>query len=245
MMSTDQPPRIFILGSCVSRDALEHASDRFELASYLARTSMASIGMPKVEDEDVRSKVAGIASPFQRRMLVNDLDKTTTSLISSTPHDILLLDFVDERFNLLLSGRTVFSYSGELEKSGVEVGDRGVVAPDSEAFLSLWLAGFSRLLSDVDPAKVVLNRVYWAERFPDGSDASSRGWIHRSNAVLQRLYDAVDQYWALRRIDYPREIVVADPLHKWGVAPYHYTSEFYAHTIAALDQMTSDGAHRG
>jgi hypothetical protein len=240
-MSTDHSPRIFILGSCVSRDALEQEPGRFELVNYLARTSMASIGMPMVEDEKVRRKVAEIASPFQQRMLLNDLDKTTMSLIKTTPHDILLLDFVDERFNLLLSGRSLFSFSGELEKSGVEAEERVVVTPDSESFLSLWLAGLGRLLSDVDTTKVVLNRVYWAERFPDGSDASSRGWIQRSNAVLQRLYDAADQYWTLRRIDYPREIVVADPHHKWGVAPYHYTTEFYAHTIAALEQMAFRG----
>jgi hypothetical protein len=35
--------------------------------------------------------------------------------------------------------------------------------------------------------------------------------------------------------------VVADPHHKWGVAPYHYTTEFYAHTIAALEQMAFGG----
>ena len=236
-MSTSQLPRVFILGSGVSMDALEQGPGRFEVVNYLSRTSMASIGMPRVEDDEVRRKVAGIASPLQQRMLLNDLDKTTTSLIKATPHDILLLDFVDERFNLLLSGRSLFSLSGELEKSGVETEGRVVVTPDSDSFLSLWLAGLGRLLSEVDPAKVVLNRAYWAEHFPDGSDASSRGWIQRNNAVLQRLYDAVDKYWSLRRIDYPREILVADPGHKWGVAPYHYTGAFYAHTLAVLDQI--------
>ncbi|QNP41427.1 DUF6270 domain-containing protein [Lysobacter solisilvae (ex Woo and Kim 2020)] len=236
-MTIPQSTRIFILGSCVSRDALEQELGRFELVNYLARTSMASVGMPKVEDDEVRHKVAGIASPFQRRMLLNDLDKTTISLIKATPHDILLIDFVDERFNLLLSGRSLFSLSGELEKSGFEIEGRVALAPDSDSFLSLWLAGLGRLLSEVDPAKVVLNRAYWAERFPDGSDASSRGWIQRNNAVLQRLYDAVDKHWSLKRIDYPREIVLADPRHKWGVAPYHYTEAFYTHTLTMLDQI--------
>lgn len=234
-----RPSRVFILGSCVSRDALEQEPGRFELVSYLARTSMASIGMPKVEDAEVRAKVAGFASPFQKRMLLNDLDKSTVALVKDTPHDILLLDFIDERFNLLLTGHSLFSLSGELEKAGVEVGGRVVVAPGSESFISLWLAGLGRLLSEVDPGKVVLNRAYWAERFPDGSDASSRGWILRNNALLQRLYDEVDRYWSLKRIDYPGEVVVAEPGHKWGIAPYHYTSAFYAHTLATLDRVVN------
>lgn len=221
----------------MSRDALEQEPGRFELANYLARTSMASIGLPSVEDDGVRRNVAGIASPFQRRMLVNDLDKTTLDVVKATPHDVLLLDFVDERFSLVLSGRSAFSLSGELEKSGVGTEGRVALAPDSESFLALWVAGLGRLLSEVDPSRVILNRAYWAERFPDGTDASSRGWIQRNNAVLQRLYDEVDKHWSLKKIDYPRELIVADPGHKWGVAPYHYTVAFYAHTLAMLGRM--------
>lgn len=41
----------------------------------------------------------------------------------------------------------------------------------------------------------MLNR---AERFPDGSDASSMGWIKRNNALLQLFYDRVDKYWRLK-----------------------------------------------
>jgi hypothetical protein len=236
-MSEEQLQRVFILGSCVSRDALEIVPGHFELASYLARTSLASVGMPPVSDSEVRGKVAGLASPFQRRMLLNDLDKSTLVTIAETAHDILLLDFIDERFNVVLSGSSLFSVSGELEKAGFELGARTVLSPDSDVFLTLWLAGLDRLLSTVDQSKVVLNRAYWAERFPDGSDASSMGWIRRSNATLRRLYDAVERHWRLPCIDYPPELVVADPQHRWGVAPYHYTEAFYRHAVSELERI--------
>jgi hypothetical protein len=204
------------------------------LASYLARTSISSIGMSPVQESGVRKKVAGISSSFQRRMLYNDLDKTTLATIAVTSHDILLLDFIDERFELVLSDDTLFSYSGELQKAGLEIGDRATLRPDSESFLSLWLSGMERLMAAVDPAKVVLNRAYWAERFPDGSDASSMGWIRRNNAILQRLYDAVDRNWSLKCVDYPPGLLVADPQHRWGVAPYHYTQACYDHAIESI-----------
>ncbi|MFC3551481.1 DUF6270 domain-containing protein [Lysobacter cavernae] len=229
--------RVFIFGSCVSRDALEQVPSVFELTGYLARTSMASIGMPMVDETEVREVVAGLASPFQRRMATNDLDKGTLSAIVSTPHDVLLIDFIDERFNLLATGSSFFSHSGELQHAGIEPGERAVIAPGSDAFMSLWVAGFERFLATVDVSTVVLNRAYWAERFQDGSDASSLRWIRDSNAMLQQIYDKVDARWSLRAIDYPEDIVFADPQHRWGKAPYHYAQPFYEHTVHSLQAL--------
>lgn len=201
---------------------------------------MASVGLEAVADTRVRNAVDGLSSSFQRRMLTNDLDKTTLSIIGSTPHDVLLLDFIDERFNLALTGSTLFSLSGELERSGLDMAGRSRITPDGDVFFALWTAGLGRLLSSVDKSRVVLNRVYWAEYLPDGSDASSPGWIRRSNAVLQHLYDTVDAYWGLPCIDYPRESLVADPDHRWGLAPFHYTAEVYRHTLAELERLTAN-----
>lgn len=231
-------PRVFVIGG-VSREAITAVPGRFELASYVARTSMASIGTSPVSDREVREKVAGLSNPFQRRMISNDLDKSTLQLIRSVPHDILLIDFIDERFNLALAGDTLFSLSGELEGSGFGIGQRAVVAPESETFLSLWMAGISRLLASVDQRKVVVNRIYWAERFPDGKPSASRGWVRRNNALLQRLYDTVDRYWSLKHIDYPPGVLIADPNHRWGVAPYHFAAPFHRHAVEELAWLAS------
>lgn len=239
-MANDAMRRVLILGSCVSRDALEIDPDAFKIVNYLARTSMASVGMSAVDDLDVRQKVATLPSDFQRRMALNDLDKTTSTFVRDTPHDILLLDFVDERFNLVLTGKTLYSLSGELEKSGLDTEGKTLLTPDSESFLSLWSMGLERLLSSVDRTKVVLNRAYWAERNRDGSEASSMGWIKRNNALLKRLYEAAERSWHIPSIHYPPEIILADPGHRWGKAPYHYTETLYLHTIQELKRLTMD-----
>lgn len=87
----------------------------------------------------------------------------------------------------------------------------------------------------------MLNKAYWAECFPDGTDASSLRWIRSSNAFLQQLYDAVEARWMLRTIAYPKDLVLADPAHKWGKAPYHYAQPFYEHTIHSLQALTARG----
>lgn len=231
--------RVFILGSCVSRDALEQVPNVFELAAYLARTSIASIGLPPVDDSHVRRVLTELPSAFQRRMLANDLDKETLATIARTPHDVLLIDFIDERFDLVLSGDSIFSLSGELAQTGFDPGQRERLSPGSEAFLARWIAGFERLLAAVDPTTIVLNKAYWAERFPDGTDASSLRWIRSSNAFLQQLYDSIEARWTLQSIRYPEELVRADPAHKWGKAPYHFAYPFYEHTIQALQKLTA------
>ncbi|WP_220094184.1 MULTISPECIES: DUF6270 domain-containing protein [unclassified Pseudoxanthomonas] len=229
---------VFILGSCVSRDALEGNEDLFAIRQYVARTSMASFGLDPVSEVQVRDLVASLQSPFQRRMLFNDLDKTTGTLLAGNPHDILLLDFIDERFKLVLAGNTCFSLSGELEHAGFQSEGRVLLTPDSEEFLTLWLAGVSRLLGSVDRSKLVINRAFWAEKFEDGSDASSIRWIKDNNEILSRLYDALEKHWSLRYIDYPESVVRADPNHRWGKAPYHFTQTYYDHTVAELAKIT-------
>nr|WP_255656617.1 DUF6270 domain-containing protein [Lysobacter lactosilyticus] len=226
--------RVFILGSCVSRDALEQVPGAFEVAAYLARTSMASIGMARVDDASAREVVANLPSAFQRRMLFNDLDKTTLATIAATPHDVLLVDCIDERFPLVRADDSFYSYSGEMQKGGLSIEGRETIAPDSDAFVEAWLAGFEKFLGAIDTSRVVLNRALWAEHFPDGTPVSSMGWIRRSNATLCRLYDVVAERWTLPSIDYPDALIVGDPAHRWGVAPYHYTQPFYEHTIASL-----------
>ena len=247
--------RVFILGSCVSRDMIQYFPGEFAFTDYFARTSIASIGLPAVVDREARAAIASLSSAFQRRMLDNDFDKTTLRRIAGAEHDILLLDLIDERFSLVRakgaglsrlvpSRRSWFTFSDELKNGGFQPGNRQVLAPDADEFLPLWTAGFEKLLASVDRDKVVLNRTFWAERFVDGTEPAKRewieknkGWIRRNNALLQRLYDTIEARWSLKTIHYAPELLVADPGHRWGTAPYHYATPFYRHTADALHAL--------
>ena len=67
--------RVFILGSCVSRDAFSLPSDGLELVGYFARTSLASAFHPQVAPRSLAQLATAIPSSFQRRMVQADLDK--------------------------------------------------------------------------------------------------------------------------------------------------------------------------
>ncbi|WP_269790061.1 DUF6270 domain-containing protein [Stenotrophomonas sp. Iso1] len=228
------PARIFILGSCVSRDIFELDLPSFELAGYLARTSMAGFGLPPVSDDEVRACATGLQSPFQRSMALNDLDKTTLSRIKATECDFILLDFIDERFSLVRGGEGFFSLSGELERAGFVVGTRDVITPDSSAFEHLWLAGFERFVRSVGADRIILNKAFWASATDDPEFVISKSWVDRNNEILSRLYTLIEHVLKLQTIHYPLEVIVGDSKHKWGVAPYHYTAATYQHAAAEI-----------
>lgn len=238
-MPSLQRPKVFILGSCVSRDGLVTAQDAFELTQYIARTSLASFGAKSVSDKVPYELMRAMPSPFQQRMLLNDLEKGTAGHLHDDQHDLLLLDFVDERFMLVMADSTFYSLSGELEKAGFDRESRTLLAPGSDEFMALWIQGLDRLIASVDCNRVVLNRVYWAEQMPDGSVVSSLGWIRRNNDLLKRLYEAVDVRWRPHCIEYPEKLLCADPDHRWGVAPYHYTAGLYQYMTAELQRIAN------
>ncbi len=113
-MKKNNQTKIFILGSCVTRDALELAKKgQFVLTDYLARTSIASAFQDNAIFEYDTSK---IASAFQRRMVDNDLLKSTTNTLINTDFDFLVIDLIDERFDIVKNDKNqYFTLSSEFK----------------------------------------------------------------------------------------------------------------------------------
>ena len=118
--------KILIFGSCVSRDILNYpqAKAQFMLVDYYARSSIASLGAMSIE---MPSEVQNIGSKFQRRMIERDIRKDFLKDLARLQFDVLLIDLIDERFNLYVEpdGR-VCTLSSELVSSGFpKDSDRG------------------------------------------------------------------------------------------------------------------------
>ena len=71
--------KVGILGSCVTRDAIEH-SDRLDVAYYVARSSLASIySSPPLNIAQDELKVDNKGN-FECRMLEYDINKQSAGL---------------------------------------------------------------------------------------------------------------------------------------------------------------------
>lgn len=238
------PARIFILGSCVSRDAFSLPYKEMELVAYVARTSLASAFHSQVAPRSLARLAASIPSSFQRRMVLADLDKRLPIMLKETDFDVLLIDLIDERFNLLQveggNGRPGL-YTLSAEFSRIHDGRGRLVPADSSERWRAWTRGVSRLLQLVSVHKIVLNRAFWADKTCAGELLEGPWEVDANNQLLERMYDYIEASAAgVRTIRYSRA-PLADPRHRWGLAPFHYDQASYRHMLDCLKDMARTG----
>ncbi|MBC7153716.1 MAG: glycosyltransferase [Rhodobacteraceae bacterium] len=236
-----QPKRILIVGSCASRDAFGPAeTGDYRIVNYHARSSMATFNSPAKVDEEVLDRVA---SPFQRRMVRSDMDKSIIDSVLAEDFDVLLIDLIDERFDLeWFDGGHLRTLSSEYRAVGAPPVPGHTIVAESDQHLALWRVGWQTLCERLRAHgilhKVVINDVFWAETDSNGTplNGGSLGYIHRANAGLAVRYDVIraispEVGW----IGHNRADLLADPDHRWGKAPFHFQPKVYQHMLNVLD----------
>lgn len=187
--------KVFILGSCVSRDAfaLEESMDKYSISTYIARTSFAS----SFHDKPTKNiDLSSIPSSFQRRMVENDILKQTKDRIKEMKFDILLVDLIDERFRLFLSDdNELFTISAELKKFCSFRRPGVMLNPGDDEFFERWKLGWQSFLDLVKSQnlldKVVVSKIFWATKSFNGqeyNEIENQQWIDENNQWLNRMY---------------------------------------------------------
>lgn len=227
--------RIFAYGSCVSRDAFEEPGAPI-LVDYIARSCVGSaFSAPNGSIETI--SLESNPSAFQRRMVRTDLNKDLEKLLGNSEFDFLLLDFIDERLKLIRSASGYDTYSPELSRTGFEVDPKSLVEPGSDEYMVAFEAGWKRLLELVPVEKIVINRAFWATHDESGTELTGFPDSSHNNEILSRLYDFVCSNSRVQVIDYATDEMLADPGHKWGVSPFHFSKKFYQKTIQSLSSL--------
>ncbi len=229
-------PRIFIFGSCVSRDILEIAEHKgLTLSDYFARSSFASLAGKPYSDPEALDR---LESRFQRRMLSRDHDKSVFQIIHEAAFDILLVDFIDERFRITRDpGGAIATLSNEFLRVMSERNDSEVIDTNTDERRSLWRDGWGQFVDAVTASgqmhKLVVNKVYWDAAYSQPRPGA---------AYIDRMNNELDWYYGMVRETCPNagwlthsaEALASDPHHKWGPAPYHYSQEFYDDSMRDL-----------
>ncbi|AFQ49148.1 DUF6270 domain-containing protein [Burkholderia cepacia] len=236
--------KLLILGTCVSRDALEYVSDdSIELLDYYARSSLASLNAVPFSD-DIPRCVSDIPSSFGRRVVERDLTKRffRDALVDET--DIVLVDLIDERFDLWVDDPTgrCCTLSDEIVRAGfAQEYKRGrTVRSGGTEFWDRWCEGWTRFLSYASDKglkrNIAINKVFWGERTRGGRQFN---WgVAESNVLLGRMYDYIARDLAQTQfLEYSPELLVGDDNHRWGVSPFHYVPDLYRETIRLLHEF--------
>lgn len=238
--SSSAAREVFILGSCVSRDAFAHIKTDLAMVGYAARTSLASAFHPTPAPAQTLRGLEALESQWQRRMVQMDLTRRLPALLIATQADTILLDLIDERFSLLVLDGVPLTASSEFLRTGFPVKEGRLLGHASNERMRLWKQGIDRFLDTVGPRRVIINRVFWASSTEDGILLDDQERIASHNAALQRMYDHLAQLYPFPAIDYPSELLVADSGHRWGLSPFHYVGRMYAHTMVQLQRLITE-----
>jgi hypothetical protein len=235
--------RVFIYGSCVSRDTFEHLDpEQFELVQYVARQSVLSATTRPVE----LMAPPSAASRFQQRMLDGDFRSSLRPLLQQYANevDVLLVDLTDERLGVyLLPDGTVVTRSVELIESGAEQslpqGTRYVQFGTQQHF-EYW-SGAIRALGDtirqaMPHASVALLNVPWAEWSESGAPTPDSFGVTaaQANPVFASYVEAAREALGAHVVSLDPADVVSGPHHPWGDAPFHYAERVYLDIVRRL-----------
>lgn len=198
------------------------------MRAYFARSSFISAASSPSQLPSHKSK---LTSPFQQRMLEQDITSRVLPQLASLNDQIYLVDLIDERGGVLeLEDGGFVTDLSELRHSGWRKLVRSVKKHSlgEETHLELFRNSIDPVLKVIDRRKAVVLKSNFAEFTDQGEPVPDYGG--RSSAKWNELYDP---YFALlgksglQILEAPAELCIADSKHQWGVAPYHYIPEFY------------------
>ena len=237
--------RLGIFGSCVTRDLFEDPALRPALARYAARSSLISAVAAPVALDAQRVQ---LESAFQRRCVVEDFGKSFLAGLEADRLDWLVVDLIDERFDVLRTPASYVTCSSAYSSAGLQDGDGFArvrrLTGEAAALVERAAKEFAERVTAVLPAeRVVVHRARWMTHLRDGEQTrpfpgDRRDFAEHHNAALAHAYDVLEQHLGGRAatIDLAGGRYLADARHRWGLEPFHYEP---AYNAAALERLRS------
>jgi hypothetical protein len=249
---------ICIIGSCATRDAWRVAGASSADVTYIARTGFASLMAPPIK---IDWNGMHIDSAFQRKCIFRDATKWGLAHIRRFKPNFIVIDFIDERFDLVRVDASYLTLSHELTVSGfAEKASSSctVLHRLSEEVTHVWeraAVKFCKFLKEMSPqSQVILHKARWAESYvkhgerhifgADDPSGEKRRLIMRHNALLESYYAFFCEVASLWAVIAPADdLVVAEYDHLWGRSPFHFIDAYYTQLFHQIRQITS-GADR-
>lgn len=238
--------RVLVFGSCVARDTVDLADpDSVELRGYVARQSLisscidASAHLPDALD---------ISSKFQERMIRADFSGSLLSRLEGLADeiDVLLWDLADERHGVhrfsdgTIVTRSIDTIRAETVSEVLETTEH--IPFGSDEHFALWRESvdvFDARLRNLSLfERTIVLEVPWALRTTEGKTTPWSMGVRAADAnkAYKPYYDYLRQR-GHHVVELPEEVVLADPDHRWGLAPFHYTPAVYKEVLRQLREV--------
>jgi hypothetical protein len=239
---------VAIFGSCVTRDLFEDPLLRANLGHYAARSSVVSVVAPPIEIDEDR---VDLSSPWQRKCVVADFRKTFFETLTDTDATWLVVDLIDERFDLLrgvgsfVTRSSAFRAAGLDENRPFEAEPASRVSANGRRLFEEAAGHFAERVTAVVPAEhVVLHRALWCTEFYSNGEVlpfppDQLAKCERQNDMLNHGYDTLAAAFDGRATTVAVDLSIhrADADHHWQLEPYHYEPAYNRFAIERLQQV--------
>jgi hypothetical protein len=200
---------------------------------------------------------------FSNSMWINDIEKTTLKSLTYFNPDVLIMDFIDERFNLLQLGDSYITNSKEFRegKAASDFVGAKILRRGDGAVEQLWEGAARRfalwLRNALPNTRVVVHHAAWATEYVDTTSLANFSQKRRFPSIIR---GGFDENWHLLKfskfsthyakfmsniipecmdIKVDSKLMVGSKLHKWGLAPFHYVDEYYMESSRTLKALLS------
>lgn len=224
-------PKMFIYGSCLTRDTKNFFPSDWKASTYIARQSLISASSGNC-DVVGTSK---LTSAFQNRMVQNDIEGAAFKFLEDSlqEHDLLLLDFVDERRGVfeVAAGKFV-TRSYEMTNSGLmkqqDITPRWIDFGTEEHF-DLWCTAFDTMMDVIRTKNIPVIAVIppWATINEEGKEL-----VYKGNPVgaVNESYERYNRYVVengVPTVSVSQGTAIAAVNHQWGPATFHFVDDVY------------------
>jgi hypothetical protein len=237
---------IGIWGSCVTRDTLEIGGTLEERISYHARSSWIS----QAADSTTAPVEVPTGAGFGHRMVREDLTHGILPALEDDQPDVLVIDLIDERFDVVDVDGSNYSVNDYYERLGLdghlrERADDTVRFVDprrEETFKESAQILAPRLVDALPSTTFVLHQAWYTARTADPAQpfyASAPDAVVVRNERLAAHYESLLHAFGgrLHVVEADHDLLVGDPNHKWGLAHYHYLPAYYEQIFGQLEAI--------
>ncbi len=246
--------RVLIFGSCVTRDLFDvdlPAVRGAQVATYLARTTLASVIAPPVDRATLGPMAHDLAAGFDGRRFEHDLHKRHFELVGAADADLAMIDLIDERHGTAYVGEGALAYT----KIAAQYVDPLLAQGAARLLNPLSRVGrdtigdiahrFAARFTDAWRGPVVVHRARYASRYIDEHgdvrefDGVKGEQVRNWNAYLETAYDALLGALGGRAsvLEVPREHTFAGGEHRWDLTPFHYDRGYYDALASRLAEL--------
>lgn len=227
--------RVGILGSCISRDIFRVKKLDHLIRVYRARTSIHSLTQDDIADI---TRINLPTSNFQSKMVKDDFEKTELNLVDC---DFLLLDLIDERFQLITNYGSVVTLSNELKNSNtIEQADYYVKRGTEQDYV-LWRNAIKKFSKMID-IPIILHKSRLSNKLNINKEGINidfqyiKKMNHRLIQYEKIIYEELD---IIGTVDVDERLLISDINHIWGYSPYHYIDQYYEEAMEQIYKITN------